>query len=189
MSKFSKSINTLTAQLQELKQPKQLAICGLLLALYLAVYSLNVPINQMIQIRFGFLVLAVAGLCCGPLAGFLIGMTGDILSMIILPGSGGGNFFFGFTISYALMGFLCGLIFYKKKVTILRIAAAGMTEFLISVFLNSLWLSILYGTTYQIQLITRLPKCLIMLIVNTMILFVFLKSLSMALKKSMILAG
>lgn len=174
--------------LRELRKPKQISICGLLIALYLVVYSLNIPLSQIVQIRFGFLVLATAGLCGGPLMGLMVGALGDILSMILLAGNGGGSFFFGFTVSYALMGFICGFIFYKEKITTLRVITAGITEFLISILLNSLWLSIMYGTTYEFQVITRLPKCLIMLVINTMILLVFMKSLFFALKKSAIFA-
>lgn len=189
MSEISKNKSSLQSGLQQLKHPKGLALCGFLIALYLAVYSLNIPISQVVQIRFGFLVLAVAGLCGGPFTGLLVGLLGDVLSMILLPASGGGgSFFFGFTVSYSVIGFFCGLIFYKQKITFLRIMAAGIIEFLVSVFLNSLWLSMLMGTTYGIQIITRLPKCIMMLIVNTIILFIFLKSLSIALKKSMIFA-
>lgn len=187
MSKILTSDNKFLVGLTELKKPKQISICGLLVALYLVVYSLNIPLSQIVQIRFGFLVLATAGLCGGPIMGLTVGALGDVLSMILLAGKGGGSFFFGFTVSYALMGFVCGFIFYKEKITLPRILAAGITEFLISILVNSFWLSIMYGTTYGFQLVTRLPKCLIMLVINTVILLAFMKSLSFALKKSSIL--
>lgn len=177
----------LALKFKELKQPKQLALCGLLVALYVMIYNMNIIITPIVQLRFGFLVIAIAGFVGGPIMGITVGAFGDLLSMFLTAGQGA-SFFFGFTLSYALMGLACGLIFYNSKITIPRVIAGGIAEFLISFLLNSKWLSILYGTTYSTQLIMRLPKCLVMLVINSVILYAFLKTFSVALRKSQLLA-
>lgn len=184
MSKINIHSTNLAVSLQELKKPKQLSLCGLLLALYLVTYSLNIPISLMVQIRLGFLVLAMAGFAGGPVMGLTVGIVGDLLSMFLLSGKSGGSYFFGFTLSYALLGLFFGLLFYRKSITIPRVIIAGLIEFLTSLILNTLWLSILYGTTYQAQFLLRLPKCLIMLVVNTILLYILMKSLAVSLRRA-----
>lgn len=186
MSKFKDGQQRFVSNIEELKKPKQLALCGLLIALYVMIYNMNIIITPVIQLRFGFLVIAVASFIGGPIMGMTVGVFGDLLSMF-LTGGQGATFFFGFTVSYALMGLTCGLIFYKSKITISRVIVAGIAEFIIAIVLNSKWLSMLYGTTYYAQVILRLPKCIVMLFVNTAILYAFLKTFSVALRKSQIL--
>jgi Protein of unknown function (DUF1393). len=174
------------SRLSDLKKPKQLSICGLLIALYVVTSFANIPISQLIQIRFGFLVLAVAGFIGGPIMGATVGVFGDLLSVFVTGQAG--NIFLGFTLSYCLLGILFGLIFHNAKITITRCILATLVDFIISFVLNTAWLSILYGSPYKALLITRLPKCLIMLFINGVMLYAFLKSLSMVIKKSSILA-
>lgn len=169
-----------------LKGTKLIAIGGLLIALYIIMSYMNIAITQVIQIRFGFVVLAIAGLCGGPIMGATVGAVGDILSTIITGGQGA-SFFFGFTCSYALIGLCFGFIFYKSKVTIPRAILAAIVEFLNAMFLNTLWLSMLYGLPYKAQFITRLPKNIIMLGINIVIVYIVLKSLSVALRKAQII--
>ncbi|HIZ55939.1 MAG TPA: folate family ECF transporter S component [Firmicutes bacterium] len=182
MSFFLWKRENLHTYLETFKKPQRIILCGLFAALYLVLYQLNIPISLVSQIRFGFLALAAAGFCGGPLMGAIVGILGDLLCMLITGGSGG--LFFGFTVSYALIGFLFGMIFYQQEITVLRTIAGGVAEFLVSVFLNTWWLQIMYGSTYTAQLITRLPKCLFTLVVDSLLLFLFLKALSMAILRS-----
>ena len=113
-----------------------LAYCGLFIGMYIVLYYCNINITATIQFRLGFLALALSGLIGGPIMGITVGAIGDIISMIVTGGFGQ-TFFFGFTLSYALMGFLFGLIFYKRNITILRALLGALAEFIISLFLES----------------------------------------------------
>lgn len=171
---------------KKLKDPKNLAICGLFIALYIVTAFTNISISALIQIRFGFIVLAVAGLYGGPMMGLVVGGIGDILSFIATGGQGG-TYFPGFTLSYALMGLLFGLIFFRTKITIPRVIAASVVDFLISVFMNSKWISIFSGNSYGSMILLRLPKCSIMLVINAILLYICIKAVYNALRKSQLL--
>jgi ECF transporter S component (folate family) len=185
MSFFTKNLTKVAESGAGFKKTINIVIAGLLIALYIVISSTNIVITEFMQIRFGFLVLAVAGLSGGPIMGLIVGALGDILSMI-LKGSGSG-FFFGFTLSYALLGFFFGLIFYKSKITVFRAVLGGIVEFLNAMILNTLWLSIMFGSGYFPLFISRLPKNLIMLAVNSVLLFVVIKALATALRKSRVI--
>ncbi len=168
-------------QAKDLRSIKNIVLCGLFLALYIVLYSLKVPITPTNQIRFGFLALAAAGFYGGPLMGLTIGILGDLLSYILAGGQGG--YFFGFTLSYAIMGFFFGLLLYDSKVTPIRAFMAGMVEFLVAIILNSYWLSIMSGTPYKVLLITRSVKCAITLVIGSIVLYILLSTLKTIMNK------
>ncbi|HHT96283.1 MAG TPA: folate family ECF transporter S component [Clostridiales bacterium] len=182
MSKNNRS-DTFVANLKDFRKPKIIAITGMLLALYLVVYSLNIQISPVIEFRFGYLVLCLAGFTGGPLMGLAVGLLGDIISMIILAGKSSLPFFFGFTLSYAVLGLGAGFIFFNSHLNTIRIGLASLLEFIVSITLNTLWLSILRGTSFKVELLIRLPKSSIMLFINAIILYVFMNSIAVALKK------
>lgn len=168
---------------KEVKSLNFVIFTGFFLAMYFVLYLCNIIITPVIQFRLGFLAIAVAGLYGGPLMGLTVGAGGDLLAFF-LTGGQGASFFGGFTISYALMGFLFGLIFYGTKVNIIRSIMGALVEFCISIFLNTYWLSILYGTSYTALFITRIPKALIMIVISTILLSLVLQSLQAILKRA-----
>ncbi|BCN30438.1 folate family ECF transporter S component [Anaeromicropila herbilytica] len=186
MSFFKKNLTKIIESGVGLKKTTNIVIAGLLIALYVVIAATNVKISDVLQIRFGFIILSVAGLVGGPIMGLCVGALGDILSMILSGGQGSG-FFFGFTLSYALIGFFAGLIFYKAKITPIHALLGGIVEFANAMLLNSLWLSIMTGASYSSMFITRLPKNIIMLPINSMLLFIVIKALATALRKSKVI--
>lgn len=177
MQIFSSGALDFKTQGKNLKKLENITLCGLFVALYIVVYSFNIPITQMIQIRMGYFVLAAAGLYGGPLFGMLVGILGDLMSMIVTGGQGA-SFFFGFTLSYALMGFFFGLIFYGGKLNLIRGFIGALFEFILSIFLNTYWLYLMSGTPYMVLFYQRLPKSLIMLVVSTVLFYVVLSVLN-----------
>ena len=89
----------------------------------------------------------------------------------------GFSYFPGFSLSYALVGALCGLILYRSKITKLRAVACALVEFVISITLTSTWLYLMYGTPLQVLLTTRIIKCTMNFFVNIVIIYVFLEAL------------
>lgn len=182
MSKNKRS-ETFVASLKDFKKPKIITITGMLLALYLVVYSQNIQISPVVEFRFGYLVLCLAGFTGGPLMGLVVGLLGDIISMMILAGKSSLPFFFGFTLSYAILGLGAGFIFFNSHLNTLRIVFASLLEFIVSITLNTLWLSILRGTSFKLEFLVRLPKSFVMLFINAIILYIFMNSIALALKK------
>ena len=166
-------------QLQNLRDIRYLAMGGMFIALYTVLSFFNIRITDNIEIRFAFLALAAAGMYGGPLFGAFVGAASDILSMLMTAGQGS-SFFFGFTITYALMGFCFGLVLYKAKLTIPRVVTASLCEFLISVFVSTIWLYMMYGTPYLVLFTTRLIKCAILFIPNCLILYFALQAFQRA---------
>jgi len=174
---ISKKSIDLKEQVKKMSKLKSLVLCGLLIAMYIVLYYCNIVITTTIQFRLSFLVIAAAGLYGGPLMGLTVGILGDVLSMLVTGGQGA-TFFFGFTLSYAILGFFFGLIFHGVKMNISRAIAGGLVEFCVSLFINTYWLSILYGLPYQTMFFTRIPKCLLMLVISVTLLYLFLKAFS-----------
>jgi ECF transporter S component (folate family) len=113
----------------------------------------------------------------GPGVGAIFGGVMDILKYITKPA--GGSFFPGYTISAVLGGLIYGSLLYKKPLKLWRVLAA---EFLAKLFvncgLNTLWLKIMYGNAFMAILPTRALKNLIMLPIDTAILFFMLTFIS-----------
>lgn len=159
--------------------------CGVFTALFIILSYFNISITAIIEIRLGYFALAVAGMVGGPFMGMATGALGDLLKMLIVPGQG--TFFPGFTICYALMGFFYGLIFYKCNITILRAILASLVEFITSLLGITTCLSILYEMPWLATFTTRIPKCIVMFFVSTVLVFVVIKSLNLALTKAQLL--
>jgi len=96
----------------------------------------------------------------------------DVLKYALKPT---GPFFFGFTFNVMLAGLIYGSIFYKKPVSIKRIMAAELlVKVIVNCFLNTLWISMLYGKGFFVLLPARLLKNAVMLPIDSMILYVSL---------------
>ena len=175
-------------QLKNLSSLQSLVLCAFFAALYIVLGFFDIKLTSDIQFRPGYLAIAAAGMYGGPIMGALTGAAGDVIGMIITGGKGE-VFFFGFTASYALMGFLFGLVLYGGAITMIRTIAAAFAEFLVSLFLNTYWLMVMYynGNNYISLLITRIPKCLIMLAISTVLLTVIMKALYLAFKQARLL--
>ena len=111
-----------------------------------------------IKIGFSFVPVVIAAVLFGPIAGGIVGALGDFLGAILFPI---GPYFPGFTATAFVTGAIFGLFLHKKQ-TIPRIAGAVLINQLIFSFLvNSLWISILYGSPFVPLLATRIIQVLI----------------------------
>ena len=163
MQLFSKDAFAFREQFQNLKKVQSICLCGLFVAAYVALSFFSIKMTEFLEFRFAFLALAA-------------GLTGDVISFFAAPQTG--PFFPGFTISYALLGFLFGMILYRSRITPLRAFAAGLAEFIIACTLNTLWLHFMYGMEWEYLFTIRLIKNAVSLGVNTVLLFVFMKAFS-----------
>lgn len=177
MNLISKDAFKFKEQLQNLGKIQTIAVCGLFIALYIVLTYFNVKITPTIEIRFAFLVLALAGYYGGPMMGLVVGVASDILSMLMTAGQGS-PFFFGFTFDYALIGFLFGVVLYKSKITIPKILLAEFTHYLVCITFHTYWLSIMYGMPLQATAVSRLIKCTITFPIEAIMLFLVLKAFS-----------
>lgn len=175
MQFFSKEAFQFGKQMRDISKVKNITICGLFIALYIILSYFNIKISDLIEIRFGFVILALAGFYGGPVMGLIVGAASDVISMLLTAGKGSA-FFFGFTVSYALLGFLFGVVLYKSKITIVKVLITALIQFLISVTLNSVWLHTMYGMPWEYLMTMRLMKEAIMFPINSIILYIIMNA-------------
>ena len=128
-----------------------------------------------IKIGFSFVPVVVAAILYGPIGAGIVGALGDFVGAILFPI---GAYFPGFTLTAFLTGFVFGLFLYKKQDWPRSIAAVGINQFVLSLFLNTLWISILYGSPYVPLLATRVVQCLILTPVQLVCIQAVAKSLA-----------
>lgn len=155
---------------KEFKSTRNLVICGLMAALAVVLGTFaSIDIGPYIRIGFSGIPNRIVEFLFGPIVGSIFGGALDILKFIIKPT---GTFFFGFTFDAMLAGFLYGMFFYKKPISIPRILLAEfVVKLIVNCFFNTLWISILYGKGFFVILPLRLLKNLIMWPIDSAILF------------------
>ena len=161
--------------MKKLRDTKTLTVAAMLTAIGIVLGFFKIPINQLIEIRFGSLPICMAGMLFGPGVGGVVGALCDIGGYLVKPT---GPFFPGFTFSAAVSGILYGLILHDKKLTVTRIAVSQVVHtVVVGVIMNSYWLNLLYFQNgYLATIIARLPKELIMLPVNIVLTYAVLKA-------------
>ena len=153
---------------------KNLTLASLLIALevvlsrFLSISAWNTKIG------FAFVPVVLAALLLGPLWAGIVGALADFLGALLFPI---GAYFPGFTLTAFLMGLCYGLLLYKKQ-DFWRIAmAVAVHQLVLSLLLNTLWISLLYGSPYYPLLISRLPQCAILAAVQLALIPVLVRLL------------
>ncbi len=173
-----KNVKLLKTSFRELSETKNLVLCGLMAGLGIVLgYVATIQVGQYIRIGFSMIPNRIIDFAFGPVAGGIFGGVLDILKYFLTPAGSSGSFFPGFTLSSILTGILYGFILYKKPLTLSRVIVAEVLEkVLIDLILNTIWLSILYGTPFWVNLFGtgRIVAKLIQLPVDIVIVFVLL---------------
>ncbi len=124
--------------------------------------------TELLRISFNFIPIALTSALYGPRLGGIASVIADTIGMILFPF---GNFFFGFTLSAFLIGYIFGLFFYEKEITIKRIVLASLVVAVgVGLGLNTLWVSILSGTGYLALLKIRGIQAIITLVLYIVVL-------------------
>ena len=152
------------------KHLRNLVLCAILSAVSVVLgrfFSYNV---QDFSIGFGFLPILFCGMYCGVFWGGVCGAVADFVGAILFPF---GTYFPGFTAVAFMMGAVYGIIGiadrkFKKhwQFSLAVIFCVAVTEFVGSLILNSLWLTIMYGMPYKAELLLRLPEAIAFFVVK-----------------------
>lgn len=131
-----------------------------------------------VRIGFGFTTLVIAAVLHGPAAAALVGGLGDLIGSLAFPS---GTYFPGFTLTQVLMGLSFGLALYRRPAAGEETAAAHFTDsvgslrsllgagplsarmtlavlfnqLVLSLLLNTFWISVLYGSDFRGLLSSR----------------------------------
>ena len=136
---------------------------GLLTALEI-VLSRFLSINAWnIRIGFSFIPIAVAAMLFGPVPAGVVAALADIVGAILFPTPGGGPFFPGYTLTAFLTGAVLGVFLYRKRTPLRILAAVLVNQMILSLLLNTFWISFTNGVPYLPQLLTRLIQTAILI--------------------------
>lgn len=123
-------------------QAFRVAMLGVLVALnVIAAEILKFKIiPNVLELSFGFVPLAVAGMLFGPVEAMLVGIVGDVFGALIFPH---GPFYLGFTLTAALTGLFYGLFLHAQADGKKRVIRAMIAQLLVSLIcyagFNTLW--------------------------------------------------
>lgn len=162
--------------MSKLKNVRVLTTTSMMIAIAILFGFFKIPITNVIEIRFSQIPIAMESALFGPMLGAIVGALADIGGYIVKPT---GPYFPGFTISGLVSGLIFAFVLYKKEISLKRVLLAEILYTLIvGLGFNTLWLSMLYGNTFWAFLMMRLAKELIMIPVNTALMMVVLKPVS-----------
>ena len=154
---------------------KRLALVGVLTAMEI-VLSRFLSINAWnLKIGFGYVPLVAAAILLGPLYAGIVGALSDFLGAILFPI---GPYFPGFTLTQFLMGLAYGLFLYRKESFPRTVGAVVLCQFVLGLFLNTLWISVLYGSPYVPLLSTRVVQSAVLTAVELLTIPLIIRGLS-----------
>ncbi len=141
------------------KQQERIKIMALT-ALFIA---LNIVFTRLLSLNLGFIRISmgmipihIAGYLLGPVSGFLVGFTGDLIGYFI--NSTGGPFNIWITLITGLRGLIAGLVvlMFKKKINITSVIVSNIfTTVICSIILMGIVLSTILGLGIQDYLAPR----------------------------------
>ena len=168
------------------KKVKDLTILSVLLALLVALQGVVLPSGfGQLGISLTFIVAPIISLIYGPITGFIIGIFSDILGHFIF--NGGTVFIIGYTLNSALTGLIYGLFLYRTKINFSKVLFLRIVVgFFINVALGTIWYAQYQNLNFDgaiAYLYTQaLPKNIIYLLPQSVILYLVLKAIVPALK-------
>lgn len=135
------------------------------------------------RLAAGFVPIMLAGILFGPYYGMGVGAAADVIGYLLFPS---GTYFPPITLTSALVGLLPHLVFswargwkdWQKT-----LIAVAVTQIICSVFLQTFWLSLLYGKAYEALLYPRA----IVVFVTVPVYFVLIYAILSALKRANLL--
>jgi ECF transporter S component (folate family) len=161
---------------------KNLTNISILFALLLIGKMIALPSGfGALGISFTFIIFSIITMLYGPICGLTIGFFSDVLGHVLFQSST--QFFFGYTINAMLAGLIYGLLFYRTKVTFTKcLASRILVNTIINVFLGTIWWKMLYGLSYEATitylLTISIPKNIIYLLPQSIILYIIIKALA-----------
>lgn len=128
-----------------------------------------------LKIGFSFVPIVIAAVFFGPAGGGIVGALGDFIGAILFPI---GAYFPGFTVTAFLTGVVFGLFLHKRQGIFRILGAVAVNQLVLSLSLNTLWISILYGSPYGPLFITRIAQAAVLAPVEFLVICGLSKCLS-----------
>ena len=174
----------------ELRSLRCLVMTALFIAMNITLDLLKLRIDLPgMRIGVGFLTNASIGMLFGPSVCMMMGFCTDILGFLMNPGTGGGGYFPGYTLTAIVAGMFWGLFLYRPDAEarlaggrleklgfpLRALAARLLITVVCNVFMNTFWLTLTGSReTFPAMLIARLPAQLAYLPVQYILLLAVL---------------
>ena len=161
---------------RELNNPRVLAFSGLVCAMAIVLESLPIYLlGPSLKIYFSFLAVSLGCMCYGPVVGMMAGVCTDVLGYFA-GNLSMGAYFPGYTLTAVVGGLIWGLWLYPRKITVWRaIGAKICINLFCNICLNTLWLTVTGGKAMSVLLVTRVPKNLILLPIEIVLVYFGMK--------------
>lgn len=141
---------------------KSISIIGILVAMEIILARFSIH-TWNLKIGFSFIPVVVAAIFYGPVTAGLVGAIGDIMGYILFPV---GAYFPGFTLTAFVTGMIFGF-FLRKSQSVLNVVLAVLcVQIFVSQFMNTYWISFLYGSPYWALFATRIYQTAAMIAVE-----------------------
>ncbi len=183
-------LNYWKSALTELKTTKKIVTLGMIFSLLLLSKFISLPSGfANLNIGFGYIFMAIIGYIYGPFIGFIIGALSDMIGYFINQSAYVFNL--GYTLQAALAGFIYGILFYKTRMSFSKVLLSRiLINFLLNVLMGSYLMMIVYyqgGKITSDQLFASfkiyalfysLPKNIICLLPQSILLYAIIKAIS-----------
>jgi len=151
---------------------KSITLLGVLTAMQIMLNSLLSVQFLTTKIAFAFVVVAITARLFSPLVTAGSTAIAYFLGMVLFPKF---TFFPGFILTAFLTGLVFGLAFYRRTSLPRILLANFIVLFILNLFLNSLWLHLMYLTPWSALLTTRFIQEIVSYIIYTSVLIVLFK--------------
>ena len=132
------------------------------------------------KIGFAFLPVVIAAIVLGPVRAAIVAALADFLGTTLFPI---GAYFPGFTLTAALVGLLYGLFLHKDQPFWKILVSVSIHQLILSLLLNTYWISVLYDSPFTPLLVTRLLQCAVMIPVELLVIGLLVKTLGNFMRK------
>lgn len=164
------------SSVKELKSLSCIALCGMFIALRVAIGFLAIPIGDYNRIDFSYIPVAISGYMFGPVLSGFVGGLSDIITLLFKP-TGMWNPII--TLSKAVSGVVFGVFLYKSKPSIKITAIMCAVNWAVcDLFLTTLGLCTIGGMPFDFIFPIRLLTYTLLLPLNVAIIYFGVKSVS-----------
>ncbi len=112
-----------------------------------------------VKFGFQFIPVVLAAISTGPWAGAIVGGVGDLVGALLFPI---GPYFPGFTLSAVITGLIFGFALQKRHNFTTIFVAVLADSVITTLILNTVWVSVLYGSPLLPLLATRSVQAAVM---------------------------
>ncbi|WP_251898088.1 folate family ECF transporter S component [Lactiplantibacillus paraplantarum] len=151
---------------------KRTPLLGALIAMQIILGSLLSIQLLLTKISFAFIIIALTARLFSPWVTAGSAALANLLGMLLFPKF---TFFPGFLLTAFLTGLIFGLAFHQQTSLVRVLVANFIVAFILNLFLNSLWLHIMYLTPWSVLLTTRIIQEIVTYICYSIILIALFK--------------